>query len=85
MAASEVSLPKRRCTHPSSLVGRLRFGLQGVPCSKASTYRERLPLKRLQDEVADHPSIIHVHARPTGVEDSGHSHFHTFLEQREEE
>jgi hypothetical protein len=49
------------------------------------TYRERLPLEGLQDEVADYPPIVHVHARPKGVEDSCHSHFHTFLEQKEEE
>ena len=50
--------------------------------TEAGTYRERLPLERLQDEVADDPAVIHVHARPKGVEDSCHSHFYAFLERQ---
>lgn len=57
--------------------------LQVISCPKAWTYRERLPLERLQDEVADDPPVVHVHARPERVEDSRHSHFHTFLQQGE--
>lgn len=52
-----------------------------TPHPKARTYREWLALQRLQDEVADHPAVIHVHAWPKGVEDPGHPHFNAFLEQ----
>lgn len=48
-----------------------------------ATHCERLPLQSLQDEVADHPAIIHVHSGPEGVEDPGHTHFHALLQQRE--
>lgn len=57
--------------------------LSSLYAASRQTYRERLPLQRLQDEVADHPPIIHVHSWPEGVEDPRHPHFHTFLEQRE--
>lgn len=66
----------------SSPAGGARFcsGLR-----EASAYREWLPLQRLQDEVADDPAVVHVHARPECVEDPCHSHLNAFLEQRAEE
>lgn len=57
--------------------------LSSLYAASRQTYRERLPLECLQDEVADHPPIIHVHSWPEGVEDPCHPHFHTFLEHRE--
>lgn len=52
--------------------------------ARAGTHRERLALESLQDEVADHPPVVHVHTWPEGVEDPGHAHLHTLLQQREE-
>lgn len=43
-------------------------------------YGERFSLQRLQDEVADDSSVVHVHSGAKRVEDSGHSHLHSFLE-----
>lgn len=59
------------------------------PCTKSLTYWKtlvcdpdlytRVPLQCLQDEVADHPAIVHVHWGPEGVEDPGYVHLHALL------
>lgn len=46
-------------------------------------HRQGLPLQGLQDEVAHHPAVIHVHPGAKRVEDSGHPHLHSFLRWRE--
>lgn len=37
------------------------------------THSHGLVLKRLEDEVGNDPSVIHVHPGPVGVEDPGHA------------
>lgn len=76
-ATSGMRFPKSRSRAHLLVAANLFF-------PQRPTYRERLALERLQDEVADHPAVVHVHARPKRVEDSRHSHFHAFLEQRAE-
>ncbi|RUS83428.1 hypothetical protein EGW08_008800, partial [Elysia chlorotica] len=43
------------------------------------SYRDGFVLQSLQDKVADHSAIVHVHSRTECVENTSNSNFHIFL------
>ena len=49
-------------------------GLRAVP-----EHRNVLPGKRLNDEIAHHPAVVGMHARPVGVKDADHPDIDTVL------